>query len=55
MMKTKKEIKSLAPTLLVKLRYEFVKLLDNECLKSDFDRKASYLRARESTEALMNS
>jgi len=50
MMKRRK--KSLAPTHLVKLRYKPVKLLDSECLKSDFERKASYLKTRISAEAL---
>lgn len=50
MMKRKK--KSLAPTHLVKLRHKPVKLLDSECLKSDFERKASYLKTRISAEAL---
>lgn len=50
----KKEKKSLAPTHLVKLRYKLVKLCDAECLKSDFIRKASYLKVKKGT-ACLNS
>lgn len=56
MLKRKKEKKkSPAPTHLAKLRYKLVKILDIECLKSDFERKASYLKARKSAEVLLNT
>lgn len=52
--KKKEKKKSLAPTHLVKLRYKLVKLCDAECLKSEFIRKASYLKVKKGT-ARLNS
>lgn len=52
--KKKKIKKSLSPTHLVKLRYKLVKLCDVECLKSDFVRKATYLKVKKGT-AFLNS